>query len=59
MHAAYRRQRMLGNINETEPTQNHVVTQERIQISSTKPHEETLSIDFLFVTLRVAWWMIS
>jgi hypothetical protein len=25
---------------------------------STKPHEEILRIDFIFVILCVAWWMI-
>jgi len=29
-----------------------------MKISSTKPHEETLRIDFIFVILRVARWMI-
>jgi len=29
-----------------------------VKISSTKPHEDTLSIDFIFVILRVALWMI-
>jgi hypothetical protein len=29
-----------------------------MKISSTKPHEETLRIDFIFVTFRVALWMI-
>jgi len=26
-------------------------------MSSTKPHEEALMMDFTFVTLRAAWWM--
>jgi hypothetical protein len=30
----------------------------KMKISSTKPHEETLRIDFIFVILRVALWMI-
>jgi len=29
-----------------------------MKISSTKPHEETLSIDFIFVILCVTLWMI-
>jgi hypothetical protein len=29
-----------------------------MKISSTKPHEETLRIDFIFVILRVTLWMI-
>jgi hypothetical protein len=29
-----------------------------MKISSTKPHEEALRIDFIFVILRVAPWMI-
>jgi hypothetical protein len=29
-----------------------------MKTSSTKTHEETLGIDFIFVILRVAWWMI-
>jgi hypothetical protein len=29
-----------------------------MEISSTKLHEETLRIDFVFMTLRVALWMI-
>ena len=30
----------------------------KMKISSTKSHEETLRIDFIFVILRVALWMI-
>jgi hypothetical protein len=30
----------------------------RMKISSTKPHEETLRSDFIFVILPVALWMI-
>jgi hypothetical protein len=30
----------------------------KMKISSTKPHEETLRIDIIFVILRVALWMI-
>jgi hypothetical protein len=30
-----------------------------MKISSTKPHEEALRIDFIFVILRVALWMIA
>jgi len=29
-----------------------------MKISSTKSHEEALSIDFIFVILRVTLWMI-
>jgi hypothetical protein len=29
-----------------------------MKISSTKAHEETLRIDYIFVILRVALWMI-
>jgi hypothetical protein len=29
-----------------------------MKIPSTKPHEEALKFDFIFVTLRVASWMI-
>jgi hypothetical protein len=29
-----------------------------VKISSTKPHEDTLSINFIFVIFRVASWMI-
>jgi hypothetical protein len=31
----------------------------KMNISSTKPREETLRIDFIFVILRVTLWMIS
>jgi hypothetical protein len=30
----------------------------KMEISSAKPHEETLRIDFIFVIFRVALWMI-
>jgi hypothetical protein len=29
-----------------------------MKTSSAKTNEETLGIDFIFVILRVAWWMI-